>query len=161
IQAILPVYVGGGWENDWYTHYEEALVFIGERPVSISWDAGRYTLVSHTPLFNLVTAAVMEWVGDAVWVYQAASGWTHRAILLVLGLLLRDLFGPRAVRLGLILAALNIWILHQAWWTWTKMLTSYYDLLGLHFYLRWLRTREEDERMSRHCLLGFWAASLL
>src|SRR5262249_9592597 len=41
------------------------------------------------------------------------------------------------------------------WFTWSKMLTCYYLLLGLHFYLRWLRDG------GRGPFAGFWAATLL
>jgi hypothetical protein len=93
--------------------------------------------------------------GQAFWVNQLASVLTNGVFLLPAFLVLRDLFGPRAARLGMILAPLNIWIWHEAWFTWSKMLTCYYLLLGLHFYLRWLGGA------GRGTWLGFWAATLL
>src|SRR5262249_38491447 len=56
-------------------------------------------------------------------------------------LLLRDLFGLRAARLGLLLAPLNLWMLHNAWYTWPKMLAGYYLLLSLQFYIQSVRCR--------------------
>ena len=38
----------------------------------------------------------------------------------------------------LLLGPLNLWLLHGAWVPWPKMLTAYFLVLALHFYLRWL-----------------------
>jgi len=48
IQMLLPIYVGGNWFGDWWMHYDEALVFRGERGVETEW-FGLYTLASRTP----------------------------------------------------------------------------------------------------------------
>jgi hypothetical protein len=137
VQTLWPAYIGGGWAFDWWMHYEESLVFLHTVPVDTVW-LGHFTVASRTPLYNLVLACALSWGGQAFWVNQLASVLTNGVFLLPAFLVLRDLFGPRAARLGMILAPLNIWIWHEAWFTWSKMLTCYYLLLGLHFYLRWL-----------------------
>jgi hypothetical protein len=154
VQALWPAYIGGGWAFDWWMHYEESLVFLHAVPVDTVW-LGHFTVASRTPLYNLVLAFAMSWGGQAFWVNQLASVLTNSVFLLPAFLVLRDLFGRRAARLGMILAPLNIWIWHEAWFTWSKMLTCYYLLLALHFYLRWLAGA------GRGAWLGFWAAALL
>src|SRR5262249_5161221 len=139
---------------DWWMHYGESLVFLGKLPVDTVW-VEKYTVASRTPLYNLVLASVMSVAGEEFWVYQWASVLTNAVVALPAMLVARDLFGPRAGRLALVLAPLNVWVLHEAWFTWSKMLTCYYLLLGLYFYLRWLRDG------GRGPFAGFWAATLL
>src|SRR5262249_54262484 len=67
IQALLPVYVGAGWFDDWWMHYDEALIFLGERSIHTTWfkdDA--FNLASRTPLFNLVSAFLMSLVEECL-----------------------------------------------------------------------------------------------
>lgn len=160
LQALLPIYIGGNWYFDWWMHYDEALIFLGLRPVDTRW-AGVYTLASRTPLFNLTTASVMAVAGHDFWVFQLASTSANYAFVFAVFLVLRDLFGLRAARLGLILVPLNLWIMHNAWFTWSKMLTAYYIFISLHFYLRWVRLRTEGPGVARSMILYFWVASLL
>jgi hypothetical protein len=103
----------------------------------------------------------MSVAGNPFWVYQLASVLTDGVVLLAVSLVLRDFFGARAARLGMLLGSLNLWILHNAWFTWSKMLTAYYLVLGLHFYIRWLRAGTGDAKASRRLFGAFWVASLL
>jgi hypothetical protein len=160
LQALLPVYRGSYWYFDWWMHYDEARVFLGLRDVRPDDWAG-YTLASRTPLFNLTTAAVMSLAGDGFEVYQLASVLPSCCFILTLYLLLRDLFGRRAAWLALLLAPLNLWMMHNAWFTWPKMLAAYYLLFALFFYLRWLRAGADDPARADGSFACFWGASLL
>jgi hypothetical protein len=160
VQGAFPDYRGSRWYFDWWMHYDEALVFLGGRDIDVKW-AGAYTLASRTPLFNLTTAAVMALAGHDFAVYQLASALTNCAVVGALALLARDFFGRPGARLALLLAPLNLWLLHNAWFTWPKMLAAYYLLLGLHFYVRSVRLRRSDPRAAAGLFLGFWACSLL
>jgi hypothetical protein len=142
IQGFLPVYAGAGWCYDWWQHYDQALVFLRERAVSTTW--GPYNITSRTPLYNLSEAFAMSLAGQHFWVYQIASVLLGTLVGLSLYLLLRDLVGRAAAALALLLVPLNIWILHNAWYTWPKMLSAYFALLGLHFYLRFVRSHLQD-----------------
>jgi hypothetical protein len=161
IQALLPDYRGSYWYFDWWMHYDEALVFVGDRDIHTTWASGAYTLASRTPLFNLAGASVMTLAGHDFWVFQLAAALMSCCFIPVVYLLLRDLFDARAARLALLLAPLNLWMLHEAWFTWSKLLAGYFVLLGLHFYLQFLRLRlEEPERAGRY-FLYFWVSCLL
>ncbi|HKI36176.1 MAG TPA: glycosyltransferase family 39 protein [Gemmataceae bacterium] len=160
LQALLPAYRGSYWYFDWWMHYDEALVFVGREPVETVW-AKAYTLASRTPLFNLTTAFVMGLDGSRFATYQLASALTNIAFVLGLYLLLRDLFGRRAAWLALLLAPLNLWMLHNAWFTWPKMLAAYYLFLALHFYLQSVRRRGTDPARASEYFVCFGIASLL
>jgi hypothetical protein len=159
IQALLPVYRGSLWYFDWWMHYDVARVFLGHQSLDAAW--AEYSLPSRTPLFNLVSASVLALAGDDFWVYQAATALPNCCFIPAAYLVLRDLFGARAARLGLLLAPLNLWMLHNAWFTWPKMLAVYFLLLALHFYLRFVRTRPADPPQGSQAFLCFWVAALI
>ncbi|MGE3819783.1 MAG: ArnT family glycosyltransferase [Isosphaeraceae bacterium] len=160
VQTLLPCYLGGGWAFDWWMHYEKARVFVGHLPVSTTW-LEKYSIASRTPLMNLTLAGVLSVAGDTFWTYQWASVLTSAVVVLPLALVAGDLAGGRAARLVLIAAPLNVWLLHEAWFTWTKMLASYYLFLSLHFYSRWLETSSEEPSVAWRRFLACWVASLL
>ena len=113
-------------------------------------------MASRTPLFNLASAFVMGIAGHGFDIYQLASALTNICFVLSLFLLLRDLFGRRAAWLALLLAPLNLWMLHNAWFTWPKMLATYYLVFALHFYLQSMRhCRGIDPRRAASYFVGF------
>src|SRR5262249_27069517 len=67
----------------------------------------------------------------------------------------------RTARLGTALAALNVWLLHNAWFTWPKMLVVYFLLLSLAFYLRFLAVGPADSREGARAFRWCWAAAWL
>ncbi|MBX9639625.1 MAG: hypothetical protein K2X97_07850, partial [Mycobacteriaceae bacterium] len=160
IQTLLPAYLGGGWAFDWWMHYEKARVFVGHLPVETVW-VEKYTIASRTPLMNLTLAAVLGAAGDQFWVYQFASVVTNSVVVLPLALIAGRLGGRRAGRLALVAAPLNVWLLHEGWFTWTKLLAAYYLFLSLHFYLRWRATPENRPATAWRRFLACWIASLL
>jgi hypothetical protein len=160
IQALLPAYRGSYWFFDWWMHYNEAQIFVGDEAVETSWANG-YTVASRTPLFNLATSFVMGVAGHGFDTYQLASALTNICFVLALFLLLRDLFGRRAAWLALLLAPLNLWMLHNAWFTWPKMLAAYYLILALHFYLQSLRHYPADAARGSVYCFAFAICSLL
>ena len=162
VQALLPQYVGGQWLGDWYHHYLGARVFAGLEPVDLQWGgAGTYTVASRTPLFNLAAAGVINAAGSDFCVYQTAAAFLSAGVLPTIYLLLRNRCGQQAARLGLLLAPLNLWLLHISWFTWPKMLATAYILLALHFYLRSLKVRLTEPAAARRLFLYCWVSSLL
>lgn len=160
IQALLSAYEGGSWFYDWWMHYDEALVFLGRQEVGTRW-LGRYTLASRTPLFNLSASWPMAIAGEAFWVFQLAASLANFAVVPAAALVIRDLSGPRAARLALLLAPMNLWIMHNAWFTWPKMLCAAYLLIALHFHLKALRVRDSDPSGALGWALRGWVAGLL
>src|SRR5262249_47469586 len=109
---------------------------------------------------NLTTASVMAAAGHEFAAFQLASALTNCAVVGALALLARDFFGRRGAHLALLLAPLNLWLLHNAWFTWPKMLAAYYVLLGLHFYLQSVRLRPSEPAVAARLFLCFWLCSL-
>src|SRR6185436_10632119 len=52
-------------------------------------------------------------------------------------------------------------MLHIAWFTWPKMLASYFILMGFYAYLRFVRLHRESPDAAGRWFLAFWAWSLL
>jgi len=150
IQALLPIYYGAGWSFDWWMHFDEALVFLGDKPVTTVW-AGHYSLLSRTPLFNLYGAFAMSLFGHEFWIFQVASTFMNSCVCGAMYLVVRDRFDRRAGAFALALFPLNVWMLHGQWFTWPKMLAAYFGILGLHFYAKSSTLRSADSaRSSRH-----------
>jgi hypothetical protein len=160
IQMLLPQYVGGDWWYDWCMHYQAAQMFLGTRDLDFLFGGG-YHLSSRTPLFNLVAAFVLSLTGERFWVFQIVASWMNWCFPAALYLVLRDRFGARIGRLALILAPMNLWMLHMAWFTWPKLLAAYFLILGLHFYLGYVRLRRDDPPAARQRFLLFWGSALL
>jgi hypothetical protein len=160
IQALLPAYRGSYWYFDWWMHYDEALIFVHRNDVTTEWANG-YTVASRTPLFNLTTAFALGLTGGGFETYQMASVLPSCSFILALFLLVRELFGPRASWLALLLAPLNLWMLHNAWFTWPKMLAAYYIGLALYFYLRSLRIRSESPARGSEYFIAFGISAVL
>ncbi|MBY0524385.1 MAG: glycosyltransferase family 39 protein [Gemmataceae bacterium] len=160
VQCLLPIYVGSDWWGDWMMHYENALIFRGERGVDTKW-IDTYSLASRTPLFNLTSAFVMSLSGGQFWAFQLVSSLMNIAFVAALYLVMRDLFGRRMARLALVLVPLNLWLLHMAWFTWPKMLTAYFILMGFHFYLQFIARWTAEPGAARFWLVGFWISFLL
>ncbi len=162
VQLLLPQYVGADWFGDWRMHYEASRIFVGDLDVDTQWaGTGTYTLASRTPLFNLTAAFVMGLAGHDFYVYQLAAVLLNCCFVAAVYLVLDDLFGARAARLGLVLAPLNLWLLHMAWFTWPKMLAAYFIVMGLHFYLQALSLRATEPRAALRLFGYCWVFSLL
>jgi hypothetical protein len=159
IQVLLREYMGSFWYGDWKMHYDFAQVFLGTRSDDYAF-VDQYTLASRTPLFNAASGFVLSLTGDEFFSYQTAATWLNWLFPVPLYLLVRDRFGRRAGLLALLLMPLNLWLLHLAWFTWTKLLTAYYLLLALHFYLRFLRSLHARDGATRVWFLAFWACGM-
>ncbi len=158
--ALLPLFRGSDWFYDWWMHFDEARIFLGQRPKETVWANG-YDLGARTPLFDLATAAVMSWAGGDFAIYQLASALPSIVFLLPTYLLLRELFGRSAARLALLLGPLNLWMLHNAWFGWPKMLAVYFALLALYFYLRSLRLQGIHPEQAAQSFVMFGICGLL
>src|SRR5690349_12038440 len=55
IEAVLPLFAGGNFFFDWWMHYDQALIFLGERDIHTVWSRV-FTIASRNPLFNLAVA---------------------------------------------------------------------------------------------------------
>jgi dolichyl-phosphate-mannose-protein mannosyltransferase len=135
-QGLTPVYAGGNWYGDWWEHYSIAQAYLGTEGGHATVWFGDYTLASRTPLFSLAAAFALSVFGDRFWVYQVASTFASSLFILPLFLLARTLAGGRAALLGAGFVFFNTWLVHDATFTWMKLVSAYFLLLALAFYIR-------------------------
>jgi 4-amino-4-deoxy-L-arabinose transferase-like glycosyltransferase len=150
-QGLTPVYAGGDWYGDWWEHYSIAQAYLGTEGGHTTVWFGDYNLASRTPLFSLAAAFAMSFFGDRFWVYQVACTFASSLVLLPLYLLARSLFGAAAARLCAGFCFFSTWLIHDATFTWMKLVCAYFLLLVVVFYLR-LRERG-DPRLLYACAL--------
>jgi hypothetical protein len=141
-QGLTPIYAGGDWYGDWWEHYSIAQAYLGTEGGHATVWFGDYNLASRTPLFSLAAAFAMSFFGDRFWVYQVASTFASSLVVLPLHLLARDLFGPGAARLCSGFCFFSTWLLHDATFTWMKLVCTCFLLLALVFYIRMRATGE-------------------
>jgi hypothetical protein len=152
-QGLTPVYAGGNWYGDWWEHYSIAQAYVGTAGGHDTVWFGDYTLASRTPLFSLAAAFALALFGDRFWVYQIASTFASSLFLPALFLLARELFGARVALLVTGFVFFDTWLIHDATFTWMKVVCAYLLLLALYFYIR-LRARADPRMLYLTALCG-------
>lgn len=143
IQLLVPIFAGGGWYGDWYMHQVFAHVFLGLEDVGVEW-AG-YTLASRTPLYNAACAAIQAVFGTSYPVFQAASTAISWTFVLPLAVLARRVASERVARLVVLGMGLNLWMLHMAWYSWSKLLCATFVLIALMLAVQGMERIERGE----------------
>ncbi len=138
-EALRPIYVGGGWYADWWMHFDISRVFVGTTPIDSVWFGG-YSLPSRNPFLNLIAASLSTVGADGFAGFQMVCAPLNGLFVVGVYLVARDLGREPSPGWLALLSATNFWMMHNAWYPWPKMLTLYFILLGLHFYLRALGT---------------------
>lgn len=132
-QFMVLSYSGATWMADWFEHYERAAVFIQHGDIQRRF-LGGYTFAARPPLANLVTGVFLAFTGVKFHVFQAASLLLASLVVWPVCLLAQRLARPgTTVRPGwLILLLMTLPALAQnAAFTWTKLPTVFFVLLGL------------------------------
>lgn len=138
LQGIFAVYGGGGWYGDWWEHYHRSRFFLDRLPLDTKF-LGIYWLPARPPLFNIVTYYFQALFGAEYWIYQILTTMLSLVVVFPLWLICRRLIGDERAWLWwavVALTALSPIVVRNATYPWPKLLTAYYVLLGLHFYLR-------------------------
>ena len=138
IQALLPIYNGGGWMGDWYEHYQRMQFWLNKYSPDFKF-IDFYILPSRPPLFNIVTYFYQSFLGQDFWIFQVICSFINLVVLLPVYLILKNLLKVRFKYLFLIMAAillLNPAFMRNLTYTWTRHLTNYYILLGVYFYIK-------------------------
>ena len=152
-QGLTPVYAGGDWYGDWWEHYSIALAYLGTEGGHTTVWFGDYNLASRTPLFSLAAAFALSFFGNHFWVYQVASTFASSLVIVPLYLLARGLFGPAPARLCAGFCFFSTWLIHDATFTWMKLVSAYFLLLALAFYIR-MRERGDTRLLYAIALCG-------
>ena len=143
LQAVIRHYSGGDWCCDWVEHYQRSLFFLERWPRDFQF-IGRYPLTTRPPLMNLVTAYVLGNVGEAFALYQVVFSLLNLLVFFPCCLFAVRL-APRVRHLPLLVAiflAFNPMFFMNTTFAWTKVLTAFFVLLGLWFYLAGWRKRD-------------------
>jgi 4-amino-4-deoxy-L-arabinose transferase-like glycosyltransferase len=152
-QGMSAVYAGGNWYADWWEHYSISQVYAGTEGNHFTVWFGYYTLASRTPLFNLGAAFALAAFGDRFWVYQVYSTFVSSLFVLAMYLVVDDLWGRRAALVCAVFVFFDAWLVHDAMFTWSKMIAAYFALMSLHFYLRF-RARTDPATFYLCALMG-------
>lgn len=150
--------VGPGATGDWLEHYQRTCFFLGHWPLDYRF-IWLYPLPARPPLANLVTGVLLTLTSATFPYFQVFSTLESTLVLLPAWLLCRR-FGAGRAPTGalLLLCMLNPLLLHNATYPWTKLVTAYFVLAGLHLFLEG-RERGSTARSSAAFL--FLSAGLL
>ena len=132
--ACVFSYSGGTWMGDWEEHYHRPLVMLGLRP-----EDGFHPLFAFTsrpPLANAAEASLLWVTGAELARHQTMLLLLNTLAALPAALWCRTMGGGRAglAWTGLLLT-LNPLFLQNATYPWTKLITVFYVLTGLHVLL--------------------------
>jgi len=139
--ATIASYSGGGWAGDWFEHWERARFFLERWPVDAKF-LGFGPLPARPPLANLVEGALGGAVDSSFAAYQVAMALMNCLVVVPAALLARRFSpkapaaGPAAVAVLAVLLMLNPSFVQNATFAWTKLITAFFVLSGLYFFLR-------------------------
>lgn len=135
--ALVRCYfgVGAGATGDWVEHYQRTLFFLDHWPLDYRF-IWLYPLPARPPLANLVTGAFLALGHENFASFQVIS-LLEATLVFLPGWLLGQRFrsGRESSRTFLLLCMLNPLLLHNTTYPWTKLITAYFVLAGLHLFL--------------------------
>lgn len=146
--ASVASYSGGAWMIDWEEHYRRARLFLHLQAEDAEFNRF-FPFTARPPLANLADAAFL-WVAGAAFVrHQVFMLLLNSLAFLPVALFTRSFGGGRAAiaaaAAGVLLLPL---FLQNAIYPWTKLITAFLVLAGLHLLLARPETR-------RRVVLGF------
>jgi len=157
--ALVRSYSGARWVLDWLDHYDRARFFLQHWPVHQLLSCGD-PLAARPPFANVVTAGFLALAGAGFPSFQIFTALASSLAFLP-GWLFARQFGCGSARvpaLFTLLYLLNPAVLENTTFAWTKMLTVFFVLSGLYFFLPALATGSRLRLASAFVLL---AASFL
>lgn len=146
--SLVRHFSGGLWAGDWLEHYERSTFFLEHSPLNKRF-LGLWLLPARPPLMNILASFFMGQVGRHYYIFQVIFCFLNVSVFLSC-CLMGTLFKRKNRNWIVILTALfmlNPMLLQNVSFTWTKLFTSYFVILGLYFYIKSLR----DE--NTYCLV--------
>jgi hypothetical protein len=160
--ACISTYSGGHWAGDWIEHHERAEFIRHGGPLDQPFLLGTYTFTARPPLANAITAVLLELShGPSFPSFQIFTALLGSLVLLPVTLLVRR-WSPSAPRftgaaaIALLLLMLSPMVAQNLTFSWTKLPTAFWVLVGSYFLLRGLY--DTDNLRAR--VIGFLALSL-
>jgi hypothetical protein len=143
--SFVVSYSGDGWTGDWLEHWQRTRFFVEHQPLDTKFIAF-YPLPARPPLANLVTGAMLGPTGVTFPAYQLVTTLLNCLAFLPAGLLVRRFHLAVAgtqgestrVAIGIftLLVMLNPSFVENSTFAWTKLITAFFVLNGLYFFLR-------------------------
>jgi hypothetical protein len=148
MMALIRVYAGGIWAGDWLEHYQRVMFFLQHKPMNELF-IDTYLLPARPPMMNVIAAAYMAQLGETSFAAFQLVFLLLNLLVVMPCVLLLPVLGARHRRRALaaliFLLAASPMMFQNLTWTWPRLLTTFYGLLGVAFYLRgwwrndWLR----------------------
>jgi hypothetical protein len=138
--ALVRNFGGGTWAGDWYEHYDRTRYFLHLLNNHYRY-VDLYLLPARPPMMNVVAAFFCRQLGLGFQTFSLTFLLMNAFAFLPCCWLLR-LIAPRAGRRIAFLTILfmfNACVLQNVTYTWTKQFTAGLVVLGVCFYLRWMR----------------------
>jgi hypothetical protein len=146
--GLVRHFSGGAGSFDWLEHYERAAYFLH---VDRYYDFFRVSgsVAARPPVLNMVASHYMAQLGTDYPVFQAIDLFLSCLVYFPLCLMARYFAGrqryPGFLLVGLLALSPMLW--WNTTFTWTKVFTCFYVILGLWFYLRGWH-KQDGRRMT-------------
>jgi hypothetical protein len=130
---------GGLWAGDWLEHYERSTFFLDHASLNKRF-LGYWLLPARPPLMNVVASFFMGQVGRHYYIFQVIFCFLNVSVFLsccLMGTLFKRK-NPNWILLITALFMLNPMFLQNVSFTWTKLCTSFFVIIGLYFYIKFL-----------------------
>lgn len=147
--SLIRHYSGGGWAGDWIEHYLRTGFFLTHMPLDTIF-IKLYPLPARPPMMNLITGCFLPQVGTGVWHYQLVMTWLN-LLLFFPCVLIASRFSRHGRRPYLLLTLAlmcNPMFMQNATYAWTRLLTAFFVMLALHFYLRTWQKRDRGRLLA-------------
>ena len=157
--ALVRSYGGGEWSADWHEHYQRTLFFLDRQPLETLF-LDTYRLPARPPLANLVTGAGLALTDTNFAHFQLFSTFFSTLLFLPAVLLARHFARGRGGGDAtlLLMLMLSPFVLQNATFAWTKLLTAFFILVAVACYVRGLA---QNDATRRTIAVGAMAAALL
>ncbi|HOK57308.1 MAG TPA: glycosyltransferase family 39 protein [bacterium] len=154
-QTLIPLYFGGLFYWDWFEHFLRSIFFLDRLPKDIVFEG--YIIPSRPPFFNIVCFFYLSITGGEFYKYQIVSTFLNSMLILSVYLFCKEYLKIENKYLFLIVCVvmfLNPAILRQITYTWTKAFCAFYVILGLYFYLKFLKNQNSLHLFISSFLFG-------
>jgi hypothetical protein len=157
--AMIRVFSGGVWANDWLEHFQRTLFFLHRFPTDTPIFGG-YILPARPPMMNLLSAFFLAQTQDRFELFQVSFSFLNLLLFLPCYLLMPALARPGRRRTLLLtgLFAMSPVIMENATYSWTKEGAAFFVVLALWFYLAGWR---KNDRLRTTVAFVALAAGLL
>jgi hypothetical protein len=143
VLAVIRNYSGALWSGDWLEHFQRTLFFLQHFPKDTPIYGG-YLLPARPPMMNVLAAFFLGVTQDRFEIFQFVFVFLNLLVFLPCCLAIPVLVRVHKVNLLPLVGvfAMNPAVMQNATYTWTKLLTAFFVVLAVCFYLSGWRKRD-------------------